>query len=164
MLTANAFAQATMTYKDGKQYKATDEWNFICENYALTGTAKIQIGKSEKGGILQISVGTTNPSFYIGGTVYIDLDDNSFIICTDKNVRQPIENGTTAWYMFTPSEMAKLKTTTISGVRFYIKGNTQKFSSQLGNFTAVNKKAYFSISEKKPEKFETASEISALYL
>ena len=152
-----------MTYKDGKQYKATDSWDFICENYALTGNANIQIAKAEKGGVLQISVATTDPSFFIGGSIYVDLEDNTFIICTDKNLRKTTENGTTSWYIFTPTEMAKLKTTAISAIRFYIKGNPQKFSSQIGNFTALNKKAYFSISDRKPEKFETASEISALY-
>ncbi len=162
-ISANSFAQGFMTFVDGKKYPSTTSWDFICEKYALTGKTNIQIGKADKGGVMQISVDTTDPAFYIGGTIYVDLEDNSVIVCTDKNLRQATTNGTRSWYIFTPSEMNKLKTINISGVRFYIKGSQQKFSSQTGNFTAINKKAYFSTSELKVEKFETASEINSLY-
>jgi hypothetical protein len=162
-LSADTFGQGFMTYLDGKKYQSTNSWDFICEKYALTGKTNIQIAKADKGGVMQISVDTTDPTFYIGGTIYVDLEDNSVIVCTDKNLRQATINRTTAWYIFTPSEMNKLKSTNISNVRFYIKGNQQKFSSQTGNFTAINKKAYFSTSEIKVEKFETAFEINSLY-
>lgn len=162
LFSVAAFPQA-MTTKDGKQYPATENWDFICENYALTGTAKIQVARTEKGGLLQITAQTTDPSYFIGGVVYVYLDDNTIIVCTDKNQRLTKDNETTAWYAFSAIEMEKLKKTNIESVRFNIRGNPKKFGSQIGNFTAANKKTYFSIRENKPAQFETASEIGALY-
>lgn len=162
LFCVSAFSQ-TMTAKDGKQYPATESWDFLCENYALTGTAKIQAAKTEKGGLLQITVQTTDASYYIGGVVYVYLNDNTIIVCTDKNQRLTNDNATTAWYTFSAVEMEKLKKTNIESIRFNIRGNPKKFGSQIGNFTAANKKTYFSIRENKPAQFETAAEIGALY-
>lgn len=156
------FPQA-MTLKDGKQYPATEAWDFLCENYALTGISNIQIAKTEKGGSLKITMQTTEPSYYIGGVAYVYLSDNTIIVCTDKNLRENKDGQTTAWYSFSAVEMNKLKTTNIESVRFNIRGNPKKFSSQIGTFTAFNKKTYFSVRENKPAVFETAAQISALY-
>lgn len=162
LFCSDIFAQ-TMTVKSGKQYPATENWDFLCENYALTGIAKIQIAKIEKGGLLQISAQTTDASFFIGGITYVYLEDNSIIVCTDKNLRESKDGETTAWYSFSLAEMEKLKKSDISAIRFNIRGNPKKFSSQIGNFTAANKKSYFSTTEMKPEKFPTAAAIGKLY-
>ncbi|HMI06721.1 MAG TPA: hypothetical protein VK528_04180 [Flavobacterium sp.] len=159
----HSYSQETITFKDGKQYPVTPEWNFICENYALTGTAKIQVAKTEKGGLLKLTVDATDPTFYVGGTIYVDLADNTILVCTDKGIRENSGNHMTSWYSFSVIEMNKLRKTDIASIRFYIKGNQKKFSSQTGNFTAVNKKAYFSTTELKPGKYETAAEINSLY-
>ena len=47
--------QELMTYKGSKPYSATPTWNFISENYALTGITKVQIAKTEKGATGEIS-------------------------------------------------------------------------------------------------------------
>jgi len=163
LFSSTFLAQEIMTLKDGRQIPATAQWDFICENYALTGISKIQISKNEKGGLLKITVNTTDPSFFIGGVTYVYLADLTALVCTDKNIRENKDGQMTAWYSFTASEMSKLKTTNIESIRFNIRGAAKKFSSQTGNFTAINKKAYFSVRENKPAKHETASEIAALY-
>lgn len=155
-------AQQMMEIK-GKSYPATDKWDFICENYALTGTTEIQIAKSDKGGLLAISTTTTDPAFYIGGVAYVYLSDQTVMVCTDKNLRENKDGKMTAWYHFSAAEMQKLRTTAIESVRFNIRGNAKKFSSQIGNFTAVNKKSYFSTNENKPSAFSTNVQINALY-
>ncbi len=155
-------AQQTMELK-GKSYPATEKWDFICENYALTGTATIQIAKADKGGLLEISTATTDPSFYIGGVAYVYLADQTVMVCTDKNLRENKDGKMTAWYQFSAVEMQKLKTTAIESIRFNIRGNARKFSSQIGNFTAVNKKSYFTTNENKPSHFLTDNQINALY-
>ena len=157
-------AQETMLLKDGKQLPATATWDFISENYALTGNAKIQIAKAAKNGILKLSAETTDLNFFIGGTVYVYLSDYSVITCTDKNIRDRKENNSIAYYSFTPSEMNILKKTDIQSIRFNIRGNPQQFSSQIGNFTAVNKKSFFSgFGKEEKNIFETAEEIALLY-
>lgn len=157
-----AFPQQMTDFK-GKTYPATETWDFLCENYALTGIAKIQVAPTEKGGLLKISVSTTDASYFIGGVTYIYLEDNTIIVCTDKGMRENKDNVATGWYSFSAVEMNKLKTTTIASIRFNIRGNPKKFTSQIGNFTAVNKKTYFSVRENKPEKYPTTLQISALY-
>jgi|SRR6218665_283181 len=156
-------AQEPLFFK-GKPYAGTTAWNFLCENYALTGKTIIQIAKAEKGGVMKIAVATTASDFYIGGTAYIYLSDYSAIACTEKNLREKTENGTAAFYYLTESEMNRLKKLEIQSVRFNIRGKTNVFSSQTGNFTAVNKKSYFGTFGKDEENtFETAEEIALLY-
>lgn len=156
--------QETMNFKGFKPYRATNSWDFICENYALTGTATVQIAKTEKGGILKLTVETTNPVFNIAGIVYVYLTDNIVITCSDKGIRENIGNQIVSYYYFSPLEMNKIKTTDIQSIRFNIKGISSNFNSQTGNFTAVNRKTYFSTASDKTKKnYDTASEITALY-
>jgi len=159
-----SFLMFSYVASSAQPLNSTNSWEFICENYALTGIATIQIIKSEKGGILKISVETTNPAFVISGTTYVFLADNSTITCSDKNQREVSGNRITAYYRFSPAEMNKLKNIEIQSIHFNIKGNSKGFSSQIGNFTAVNKKSYFATAFDKTRKsHDTAAEISALY-
>jgi hypothetical protein len=60
--------------------------------------------------------------------------------------------------------MSKLKTTNIQSIHFNINGKPKNFSSQLGNFTALNKINYFATAfDKSKKSFDTAREIKALY-
>jgi len=159
-----AFGQQTMVVKNSRSYPATENWNFICENYALSGAANVQIAKTEKGGILRIAVQTTNPAFAISGMAYVFLTDNTIITCVDKGIREVIGNQIVSYYWFSEVEMNKLKATEIQSIHFNIKGNANGFSSQLGNFTAINKKEYFATAFDKSKKSnDTTSEIKALY-
>ncbi|MFV5687891.1 hypothetical protein ACM55M_04635 [Flavobacterium sp. ZT3R25] len=160
--TISATSQELLSFKGSKSYRATNSWNFICENYALTGAAAIQIAKTEKGEILKITIETTNPAFNIAGIVYVYLTDNMVIICSDKGIRENTENQIVSYYSFSALEMNKIKTTDIQSIRFNIKGNASKFNSQTGNFTAVNRKTYFSTTSDK-KNYATAAEITALY-
>lgn len=163
-LSKTAFGQEIMTYKGSKQYPATASWNFICENYALTGITKVQIAKSDKGGLLKLATQTTDSSFNIEGTVYIYLSDNSIIVCSDKGIRENTGNQIISYYSFSEIEMNKLRKRDIESLRFNIKGNQKKFSSQTGNFTASNEKVSFKTDNAKTNRiYNTAQEISALY-
>ncbi|MFV8342978.1 hypothetical protein [Flavobacterium sp. XS2P39] len=162
--TIAATSQETLSFKGSKPYRATNSWSFICEKYALTGAASIQIAKTEKGGILKLAVETTNPAFNIAGTSYIYLADNFIITCSDKGIRENKENQIVSYYSLSPLEMNKIKNIDIQSIRFNIKGNSGKYSSQTGNFTAVNQKTYFSTAtDEAKKKHTTALEIKALY-
>lgn len=160
-----AKAQETITTKDGKQYKATSNWNFTSKNYIYSGILEVQIAKTEKGGILKLGVEVSNESFYIGDTVYLVLQDGSFIVCTDKGIRERKDKRTIAYYYLTSSEMSKLKVMPLTDVRFRIKGKEDSFGSRTGHFTAVNKKSAietFGMPEEA-KSHDTVSEIKALY-
>jgi hypothetical protein len=164
IVAKSAFSQELMTYKNSKPFPATTSWEFMCENYALSGTTNVQIAKTEKGGILKIAMQTTDPSFYIAGTVYLYLADNSIIYCADKGIRENKDDQIMGYFTFSEIEMNKLKKTPIQSIRFNINGKQKKFSSQIGNFTATNKKVYFKVDTSKPfESYNTAQEIDALY-
>lgn len=164
LLTVSAVAQQ-FSGTASQPNRTTSPWNFICKNYALTGAALIQIAKTEKGGLLKLSVATTSPSFLIGGTVYVYLANNTVIGCSDKGMRTREGNQMVSYYSFTPSEMIQMKASTIASVRFNIQGNASTFKSQIGNFTAFNRKNYFvsAASDPTQNKYDTASEIAALY-
>ena len=163
-VTISVFGQEIMTFKDGQQYPATTSWDFICENYMLGGLLNVQVGKTEKGGLLQLSVPVSDNSFYIGGTVYLFLEDNSIITCTDKGFRQNKPGLATSWYSFSIAEMNRLKTSAIINVRFAIKGKENRFTSQAGHFITWNRKSYYKLGLKPVRNnFETETAISSLY-
>ena len=159
-----AFSQELTATNVSKQQPTTAIWNFICENYILTGVAKVQVAKTDKGGTLKLAVETNDPAFIISGAVYIYLVDNSIITCSDKGIRENIDNQIISYYTFSGLEMTKLKKTNIQSLRFNINGNKKKFSSQLGNFTALNKQKYFvTANDSSKKSFDTALEITTLY-
>ncbi len=159
-----AFSQELTTTKTSKPYPATASWDFICENYALTGIAKVQIAKTDKGGTLKLAVQTTDSSFIISGTVYVYLSDNTIIVCSDKGIRENIDHQIIGYYTFSPIEMNRLKKTDIRSLRFNINGNQKKFSSQTGNFTGFNQKSYYlDDKDKSTTIYNTAQEIATLY-
>ncbi|WP_431241614.1 hypothetical protein ACQ9BO_16530 [Flavobacterium sp. P21] len=163
-LIANiANAQESLSVKGSKPYPATQKYVFICEKYAFSGELDVQVAKTEKGGILKLSVAIANDQSKIFGGVYVDLANGDVIACVDKNVKETADGKTTAYYYFTPAEMLKLKKTDIQGIRFIIVGNSNAFSNETGHFTAVNKNSYFSTAYDKSKKtFDTAKEISIL--
>lgn len=157
-------SQETMTLPDGKNYPATSKWDFICRNYTFTGVLNTQIAKTEKGGFLRLSVKVTNDQFYIGGTVYLFLDDNTVITCTDKGVRSFENQYAISFYQFSAVEMQKLKASPIKDIRFSVKGKETSFDSPVGYFTATNKKSYFESYDKTiRNSHETEIEIRSLY-
>ncbi|AWK06010.1 hypothetical protein HYN56_17970 [Flavobacterium crocinum] len=158
-----AKAQQTISVKGSTPFPATQEYTFICEKYAFTGEAKIQIAKTDKGGILKITIDTANDKARIAGGLYVDLANADVIACTDKNVKESTDGKTTSYYYFTPAEWLKLKKNDIYAVRFIIAGGSNDFGNQTGYFTAYNKMSYFSTAFDKSKKtFDTAKEISVL--
>lgn len=163
LLSSFANAQETMSVKGSKAYPATQNYTFICERYAFSGETNVQIAKTEKGGILKLSIATANGEARISGGVYVDLANGDVIACVDKNVKETVDSKTTSYYYFTPAEMVKLKKADIQGIRFIVTGNSKSFGNQTGYFTAVNKIAYFSTAYDKSKKtFDTATAISTL--
>ncbi|MCD9573881.1 hypothetical protein [Flavobacterium soyae] len=158
-----ANAQQTMSVKGSQPFSATQDYTFICEKYAFTGETNIQIAKTDKGGILKITIATSNDKARIAGGLYVDLANADVIACVDKNVKESADGKTASYYYFTPAEFAKLKKTDIYAVRFIINGGSNTFGNETGYFTAHNKKNYFSTAYDKSKKsYDTAKEISIL--
>jgi hypothetical protein len=147
-----------------KSYPAAPTWNFMCDNYILSGIAAIQIAKSDEGGYLKIAVETNNPAFAITGNVYVDLKDFTAIICTDKGLRITEGNQIVSYYSFSQAEMSRLQKFDIESIRFFINGKSTSFSSQTGYFTAINKKKFFHTNYDYDIKyFETATAVRELF-
>ncbi|WP_291287412.1 hypothetical protein [Flavobacterium sp.] len=163
LITGFANAQQTISIKGSKPFPATTAYTFICEKYVFTGETEVQIAKTDKGGVLKLSIGISNDKTQISGGVYVDLVNGDVIACVDKNSKETLDGKTTSYYYFTPAEMNKLKKTDIKAIRFIIKGNATTFGDQTGYFTALNRMAYFSTAFDKSKKtFDTAAAISAL--
>ena len=163
LISTLAKAQQTISIKGSKPYAATEEYTFICDKYAYTGQVNVQIGKTEKGGILKLTVSIPNDNVKISGGVYVDLVNGDAIACIDKNSKETIDGKTTSYYYFTPSEFIKIKKTDIQSIRFIISDTSNTFGNQAGYFTAVNRKNYFSTAFDKSKKtFDTAEDIRRL--
>lgn len=155
-------AQESIQYKNNS-YNVTPNWEFICNNYVLSGSLNVQIASTETGGVLKLAIATTDENFVISGNIYVDLEDISFIICTDKNYREYTNGQAISYYNFTSSEMKRLKNTDIQDIIFFVSGKNDTFSNQTGNFTAINKSKYFSTKYNNENKtFQTAATISLL--
>jgi len=164
IFSISAQSQQIIKIKNSNSYQATNSWDFVCKNYALTGVTSVQIINTLKGGTLKLAIETTDPSFKIAGIVYINLIDNTLISCFDKGIRDYIGKQTISYYTLSGVEVNKLKKNDIQSIRFNITGKPSKFSSQIGYFTAVNSKNYYAITyDKNKRSFDTASEIKALF-
>lgn len=160
MLSSAIFAQDKMTLSDQKTIPATALWSFLSETYSYSGSLEVQIGNNKKGGTLLLQVEASSPTFYIGGTVYLFLDDGNVITCTDKNLRSIAGKMIQSYYILTPTEINLLKKNKLTDVRFKINGDATQFSSPTGYFTAFNKIRSFGLPDKM---HDTVTEIKQLF-
>ena len=121
---------------------------------------QVQIGNNGNGGTVLLQIKTSEPTFYIGGTVYLFLDDGNVITCTDKNVRSISGKMIQSYYILTSSEINLLKKNKITDVRFRIMGNQTQFSSPIGYFTAKNKFLSFTSGDKS---YDTVNALQQLF-
>jgi hypothetical protein len=163
--TSQMWGQESSILINSKSYPSTPIWNFMCDTYVLTGITTIQIAKTEKGGCLKIGIETSNPSFTISGNLYVDLKDFSTILCTDKGIREMVENQIISYYTLTSAEMSRLQKVDIESIRFFINGKKTSFTSQTGYFTAMNKKKFFHTTyDFTSKQYETALSIRSLFM
>ena len=143
---------------------STPVWNFLCERYAFGGVLDVQVSKTNKGGQLRLAVeSATLATSKIAGTTYLFLKNNSSITCTDKNKHSVEGTKIISYYDLTATEMYQLQQSNIDYIHFNIKGKSTSFSSQMGNFTAINKRSYFGKdTPEKPNYFATALACKAL--
>lgn len=144
-------------YRGDNQYKATKSWSFILNGHYWTGNPEFTVAKHSNGGYLMISIEVPFKSDYIGGTVTIFLNDGLTLKCTDKGMRDHVDNKSIALYNFTKTEIERLSQNRITMIRFSILGR----SDGAQTFTADNRK-YFNegIADKE---YETEVEISNLF-
>jgi hypothetical protein len=163
VVSTQVIAQKTIIVNNSKPYPVTSTFQFICNKYAYSGELHVQIAKTEKGGILKLSIAIPQDIMRISGRVYVDLADGDVIACADRKLNETEEKLTTSYYYFTPAEFNKLKQTDIKAIRFIISGGVNTFGNQEGYFTAQNKINYFSsMLDKTTNSFNTAEEISNL--
>jgi hypothetical protein len=160
LLSSVTFAQEKMTLNDQKTIAATAQWSFPSETYSYSGSLEVQIGNNGNGGTILLQVQSSEPTFYISGTVYLFLEDGNVITCTDKNVRSISEKMIQAYYILTPTEINLLKKNKLTDVRFKIDGTATQFSSPTGFFTARNKIRSFGLPDKT---HDTVAEIKQLF-
>lgn len=150
---ATAFAQP-------QPLPSTPSWSFVSDTYSYSGKLEVQITNVNKVGILRLYLDVSDPNFYIGGTVYIFLEDGNVITCTDKNIRSVSGTKIQSQYVITTGEIALLKKQKLTDVRFKVIGNQTTFSSPTGYFTAHNKIRSFGLPDKT---YDTVTDIKQLF-
>lgn len=124
-------------YHGDNQYEATQSWVFKLNGTYWSEDPELTIAKHSNGGYLMLSIAVPGNGVHIGGTVFVFLEDGSIIKCTDKNIKDYVDNKSIALYNFTMDEIEKLKSFHITKVRFSIKNI---FNSNEDAYTADNKK------------------------
>ena len=160
LITHITFGQEKMILDNQKTIPSTEMWTFDCENYSYSGNLQVQIGNNLKGGTLLVQVKTSDSTFYIGGTVYLFLEDGNVITCTDKNKHSIDGKMIQSYYVLTPTEINLLQKNKLTDVRFRINGNATQFSSPTGFFTAHNKIRSFGLPDKT---YDTVLAIKQLF-
>lgn len=160
VVTSAAFAQQEMTLIDQKVIPATPNWTFSSDTYTYSGGIELQIGNNGKGGTLLVQLESSEPTFYIGGTVYLFLEDGNVITCTDKNLRSISGKMIQSYYILTPSEINLLKKKKLTDIRVRIMGTATQFSSPTGFFTARNKIKRFGLTD---ETYDTVEVLKQLF-
>jgi hypothetical protein len=160
LFSTSVFSQEKMTLNNQKSIPATTSWTFMSDTYRYSGSLEVQIGNNGNGGTLLVQVKSSEPTFYIGGTVYLFLEDGNVITCTDKNVRSISEKMIQSYYVITPSEINLLRKNKLTDVRFKVEGTATQFSSPTGFFTAHNRIRTFGLPDKT---YDTITEIKQLF-
>lgn len=151
-------------YHGTKQYPATEIWEFRCESYHQ-GNLEVQIAVTSSGGYLKLAIPVIeNELFYIAGNVYVYLTDATMITCTDKGIKDNVDNKSVVLYSFSQSEMDKLKTLDIQKIRFTVQAKDGVIGGDAGNYNAENKRIVSGNPYGQPEKnyFETAKSVAGI--
>jgi len=154
-------AQQNYVYKGNEKFIATPTFNFVLNSdYWGSNLLGVTIAKTLTGGYLMLEKETPFEHNYIGGTVTIFLADGTMITCTDKKMKDHVDDKSITLYLFTEAEMERLKTVNISRIRFSIYDQIGD-KSEGKNLTADNKKMFSQYGE--PQTYNTESEVSKLY-
>jgi hypothetical protein len=150
----------TLSVAQPQPLPSTPSWSFVSDTYNYSGKLEVQIFNNNKGGTLKLNLKVSDTTFYIGGNVYLFLEDGNVITCTDKNIRSISGTIIQSSYFITPNEIALLKKQPITDIRFRIIGDQTTFSSPTGYFTAQNKIRRFGLPDKA---YATAIDINQLF-
>lgn len=147
-------------YKGDQQYEATRSWRFRMNGEYWTGDPVFTVAKHSNGGYLMISINVPYSSHYIAGTVMVFLNDGSVIKCTDRGIRDHVDNRSIALYNFTSAEVERLKTHRIVRIRFSIQDEVFGLEA----FTADNENLILAFPGSQGlNYYETDVEISELF-
>jgi len=133
-LTVIAQTKSYIYYGD-KKYESTYTWKFTTNGIVWGSYLEVTIGKDGVNGIIMLQTAVT-PDSYIGGSVYLFLSDGSKITCTDKNIKDNVDNKSVVIYKLTSEEVTRLKENYITSIRFTIQPSLDGGFN--GNKTADN--------------------------
>jgi len=153
------FAQTkNYIYHGAQKYESTQTWKFDINGTAWDSYLEVTIGKDGGKGIIMLQTGVT-PDSYIGGPIYLFLSDGSKITCTDKNIKDNVDNKSVVIYKVTAEEVIRLKENYITSIRFTIQPSSHGGFN--GNKTVDNKVMYSYGSKKS--YYETDVAVTELF-
>ncbi len=158
----SSFSQNIITLKNGKQYPATQVWEFVSNSYVYDNIPKIQIVKTETGGLMKVSAKVSNENLYIGERIFINLKNNYVIYSVDKGMRVFTDGVASTYFSLNVKDLQQLKNHEIADVRFKIVGIRSNFDSQIGMFTASNKLTVFDAFSPDKKTIDTKTAIRDL--
>lgn len=146
-------------------YDATTTWQLRYFNESLDAS----IAKDGDRGLLVLSSWLPSESSFISGPITLYLEDDSFIECADRGIRDYVNSTATSVFYLTPSEIKKLAEVEIYSIRYRIRSRAA-WSSDTGDFLVHNSGPRTNVLEllsnsKPPRKnrYDTAKAVRSLF-
>jgi len=145
-------------YKGDKQYLSTQTWMFALAKSNLWGMElNVSVAKAGNGGYLMLSVGAPQGES-ISNSVFIILNNGESITLSHRVVNDYLDERSQVLYSITQPQFEKLKSYSISKIRFFVKGQSFRMG---GSHSASNVRVGREINTYDVG-WDTAKEISEL--
>lgn len=138
LIWAITIAKAQNSLLIGEQvYPCSYTYSFIQNSDFMRDPLDIIFANDNETIMVVVSLKTMTP-VRVSGNLFIYLDDNSIITCTDKGKFDYVDNIATTVYPLTSEQLNRLKNTNINKIRYSLKCFDCSESSEEGTFTASN--------------------------
>lgn len=140
ILNFKCISQENAIFVGDNAFQSTGVINFKCKTYNWSDLS-LSIGKKGNEGLAMVSVYTGDLKLnFIGGTLFLILDNGTIIKCLDTNQKDFVDEKSIAIFKLTVADINNLKQSNIQTIRFTIKDKPKCTSTLAGNYTADNSK------------------------
>jgi hypothetical protein len=160
--TSTSLNAQNVIYRGTKSYSATNTWKLPTPNYSWNeGSLEVTVGKTEKAGLLMLSVPVPFTYYSIGGSVAVYLSNSRVIMLTGRLASDHADGKSTVLYSITKDQLTLLSQYDVMKIRFTIRASTTPIQSD--SYTANNERVIYSYPSNSTEQiYSTAQEVSVL--
>lgn len=150
-------------YVGTKSYPATENWTFtnaeFVNSFDYNGATMVSVARKNTEGLLMLSTHSISDQENVSGTVIIYLENGNALSVSNRIYRDFADDQSIAIYPLSENQIASLKTSNISKIRFSLVSSFDKRGITAENRINVSKDP----SQIKIDVSDTSEEIAALF-